>query len=67
MRADKLAYYLFISEASSHVENLDISLDNLLNSRVYRTARIREIEGAKEVLEGEIRKMPIPASSVPTT
>ncbi|MDQ1252591.1 MAG: primase large subunit [Euryarchaeota archaeon] len=56
MRADKLAYYPFISEASTYVENLGISLDNLLNSRAYRTARIRGIERVKEALEGEIQK-----------
>jgi DNA primase large subunit len=56
MRADELAYYPFISEASAYVEDLDISLDNLLNSRAYRAARVREIERVKEALEGEIQK-----------
>ena len=57
MRADELAYYPFISEASTYVENLGISLDNLLNSRAYRAARTRGIERVKEALEGEIRKL----------
>jgi len=56
MRADELAYYPFISEASAYVKDLDISLDNLLNSRAYRAARVRGIERVKEALEGEIRK-----------
>lgn len=56
MHADKFAYYPFISEASIHVENLGISLDSLLNSRAFRTARVRGIERVKEALEGEIKK-----------
>jgi DNA primase large subunit len=59
MQADKLAYYPFISEASTHVENLGISLDSLLNSRAYRVARVRGIERVKEALEGEIKKPPV--------
>ncbi|RXA21445.1 DNA primase regulatory subunit PriL [Methanosarcina sp. MSH10X1] len=59
MQADELAYYPFISEASTHVENLGISLDSLLNSRAYRAARVRGIERVKEALEGEIRKPPV--------
>jgi DNA primase large subunit len=59
MRADELAYYPFISEASTYVESLGISLDNLLNSRAYRAARTRGIERVKEALEGEIRKPPV--------
>ncbi len=58
MRAEILAYYPFISEASTHVEALEISLDSLLNSRAYHTARSRGIERVKEALEGEIRKNP---------
>jgi DNA primase large subunit len=63
MRADELAYYPFISEASTHVENLGISLDSLLNSRAYRAARVRGIERVKEALEGEIRKPPVPGEA----
>jgi DNA primase large subunit len=59
MQADELAYYPFISEASTHVENLGISLDSLLNSRAYRAARVRGIERVKEALEGEIKKSPV--------
>jgi DNA primase large subunit len=59
MRAEELAYYPFISEASIHVENLGISLEDLLNSRAYRAARIRGIERVKEALEGDIRKPPM--------
>ena len=59
MRAEELAYYPFISEASTHVENLSISLDNLLNSRAFRAARVRGIERVKEALRGEIRKSPV--------
>jgi len=56
MQAEELAYYPFISEASTLVESLDISLDSLLNSRAYRAARTRGIERVKEALEGEIKK-----------
>lgn len=56
MQAEELAYYPFISEASTLVENLDISLESLLNSRAYRAARARGIERVKEALEGEIKK-----------
>jgi DNA primase large subunit len=59
MRAEELAYYPFISEASTHVENMGVSLENLLNSRAFRTARNRGIERVKEALEGEIRKPPV--------
>ncbi|KKH50356.1 DNA primase regulatory subunit PriL [Methanosarcina sp. 1.H.A.2.2] len=59
MQAEKLAYYPFISEASAHVGNLGISLENLLNSRAYRAARSRGIERVKEALEGEIKKSPV--------
>lgn len=59
MQAEKLAYYPFISEASAHVGNLGISLESLLNSRAYRTARARGIERVKEALEGEIKKSPV--------
>lgn len=59
MQADKLAYYPFISEASTHVESLGISLDSLLNSWAYRAARARGIKRVKEALEGEIKKPPV--------
>ncbi|MGB9927187.1 MAG: DNA primase regulatory subunit PriL [Methanosarcina sp.] len=59
MQTEKLAYYPFISEASTHVEALGISLDSLLDSRAYRAARTRGIERVKEALEGEIRKFPL--------
>ncbi|WP_440946323.1 DNA primase regulatory subunit PriL [Methanosarcina sp. T3] len=59
MQAEKLAYYPFISEASTHVGNLGISLESLLNSRAYRTARAHGIERVKEALEGEIKKSPV--------
>jgi len=59
MQAEKLAYYPFISEASAHVGNLGISLESLLNSRAYRTARARGIERVKEALDGEIKKSPV--------
>ncbi len=59
MQAEELASYPFISEASTHIENLGISLDNLLNSRAYRAARVRGIERVKEALEGEIKKPPV--------
>lgn len=56
MRAEELAYYPFISEATTYVEDLNISLEDLLNSRAFRAARARGIERVKEALEGEIRK-----------
>lgn len=56
MQAEKLASYPFISEASTHVDNLGISLDSLLNSRAYRAARARGVERVKQALEGEIKK-----------
>jgi DNA primase large subunit len=59
MQAEKLAYYPFILEASAYVEDLGISLDSLLNSRAYRTARVRGTERVKEALEGEIKKAPV--------
>jgi DNA primase large subunit len=59
MRAEKLAYYPFILEASAYVEDLGISLDSLLNSRAYRAARNRGIERVKETLDGEIKKAPL--------
>jgi DNA primase large subunit len=59
MQAEELAYYPFISEASTYVEHLGISLGSLLNSRAYRAVRTRGIERLKEALEGEIKKPPI--------
>jgi DNA primase large subunit len=59
MQAEKLAFYPFISEASTLVENFGVSLEKLLNSRAYRAARVRGIERAKQALEGEIRKSPL--------
>ncbi|MCQ1537086.1 DNA primase regulatory subunit PriL [Methanosarcina sp. KYL-1] len=59
MEAEKLALYPFLSEASAHVEHLGISLEGLLNSRAYRTARARGVERVREALEGEIKKSPL--------
>jgi DNA primase large subunit len=59
MQAEELAFYPFISEASTFVESLGVSLKSLLNSRAYRAARVRGIERAKQALEGEIRKSPL--------
>ena len=59
MEAEKLAYYPFLSEASAHVEELDISLERLLNSRAYRASRERGLKRVREALEGEIKKSPL--------
>ena len=59
MEAEKLALYPFLSEASTHAEELGISLEKLLNSRAYRASRDRGLKRVQEALEGEIKKSPL--------
>lgn len=56
MDPEHLALYPFVSEASSEVENLNISLEKLLHSPAYRAARARGVKRVKQALEGEIKK-----------
>ncbi|MDD3041378.1 MAG: DNA primase regulatory subunit PriL [Methanosarcinaceae archaeon] len=56
MDLEHLALYPFVSEASAEVESLNLSLERLLSSPAYRTARARGVERVSQALEGEIEK-----------
>ncbi|MCS3923711.1 DNA primase regulatory subunit PriL [Methanosalsum natronophilum] len=51
-----LALYPFIPQASEHVKGLGISVDRLLESRAFESARIRGKERIIEALEGTLTK-----------
>ncbi|WP_406659858.1 DNA primase regulatory subunit PriL [Methanolobus sp. ZRKC3] len=51
-----IALYPYISEASRYVESLDFSLDRLITSRAFDSARIRGKERVLQSIAGEITK-----------
>lgn len=57
-----IALYPYISEASRYVESLDFSLDRLITSRAFDSARIRGKERVLQAIAGEITKPSISSS-----